>query len=144
MMVPEIIQRSYNFPVVIIGQERLKQILFVPELHFIYNPQRRIVLGRKYVMDMDDNSAGKSRQDLQIFEQHIALRPYNMGRIDKQNVVTLKLRKQSYVDVLNPLADDRYACALEPWHLIGLDTDMLAIVRRILFTIPANRSQCQQ
>ena len=89
MRMTQIIQRADD-PVIAIGcQKSLQQILFVPEQRACNKPLFGIIAGREYVVDVHDDAFIQNRQQFEIFEQNVALRPYHVRRIDKQDVIFL-------------------------------------------------------
>lgn len=64
------------------------------------------VKGKRNIVDMDDDSSFQSGEDLKIEIRHVAVDPYDMSRVDKENVTGLQFLEERNVCVLDLLRDN--------------------------------------
>jgi len=82
------IESEKGFPRIIVREERLKQVLLIPETRYL-QPLHGVVARREDVVNMDYNAWSQSRKYLQKFLKHFTLRSNHMRAIYEKNVVGL-------------------------------------------------------
>src|SRR5262245_17425675 len=74
MIVMEIVERGDDLKFAIVGEERLDQVLLVPQPLVVQHPFGDVVARGEHVMDMDQHARLEPAEYLQHFVEHIALR----------------------------------------------------------------------
>src|SRR5216110_2768742 len=96
--------RPEHFECRIEAQERLQEVLFIPESMPIQHPPLRIFQGHKDAVHVHNNSRPDARQNLQKQKFHVAADFAHVRGINEQNIVFAERLKLAKRNLLNRYA----------------------------------------
>lgn len=113
-----------DFEFLIEGQERLEEVLFVPEPELVEDPGTGIFCGEEDVMDVHQDSGIQAGQDFQIFVLDVSADFQHMTGIDEEDVIHSQFFKFGERDLLHRGFDEtRQSGQAFDQHIPGVGFD---------------------
>ena len=107
MLEKHITCRPENFKTVVEREERLQQVLLIPEARMFHHPLSGIFHWHENIMHMHYHALVQAGQNFQEFILHIAPCFQNMTRIYEQDIVLLERCKLIETYILHALLEQR-------------------------------------